>query len=89
MSHKSETRGNSKRVLKQQFQNALHMSTIQGDAEDKSVRKRVTICGLIARYAVTSSARCSTMIPFNAHTFQNLRDTLYKHKMKKRKEKEN
>jgi len=39
MSHKSETRGNAKRVLRQQFQKTLHMTTIQEDAEDKSVGK--------------------------------------------------
>jgi len=39
MSHKSEARENAKRVFKQQFQNTLHMSTIQEDAEDKNVGK--------------------------------------------------
>lgn len=70
--------------MRLQFQNTLHMPTIQEDAEDKKHGKTMgTICDVMVRFAVTSSARCVAMIPFHAHTFQNLRDTLYKQKIKK------
>jgi hypothetical protein len=39
MSHKSETRENAERVLRQQFKNTPLMSTIQEDSEDKNVGK--------------------------------------------------
>lgn len=39
MSHKSETKGNTKRVLKQLFQNTLKISKIQKDVQGNNMGK--------------------------------------------------